>query len=145
MELKDFIIASVAAIIEASKELSEKYSPLGVILNPPAYKTGDNVSQTNSGIYTYRRVQDVEFDVALTASSSSSGGAGGGIKIFSAEVGAHGEVSKLNEQISRVRFKIPLALAPSIQEGENIEQKKLESDKREQQRLNARIDPIKLL
>ena len=36
MDLKDFIIETISSIVEASKELSEKYGASGTVINPPA-------------------------------------------------------------------------------------------------------------
>ncbi len=70
-----------------------------------------------------RRVQNVSFDVAVTASSEKSGGAKAGIRVMSIEVGAKGDKTVSAEQVSRVSFKIPITLKPSSHEATNIAQR----------------------
>ena len=119
MDLKEFVKETIAAIADATMELQGEYEDKQVLVNPPAPQSGSDVYQEGSPSYTFRRVRDVEFDVALTVGSETSGGGRAGIKVFSAEIGGSAEKAKTKEQVSRVKFAIPLALRPTGQEAIN--------------------------
>ena len=53
-------------------------------------------------------VQDVKFDVAVTASDEQGAKAGAGIKILGATLGADGKVNYQNSEVSRVQFSVPV-------------------------------------
>lgn len=112
MDLKDFIKETISSISEATAELQVSLGSLGVILNPPVDAEDGNVYRAGSK-HTYSRIQTIEFDVAVTASADTSGGAKGGLKVLSFEFGAEGTHSRQSEQVSRVKFGIPLVLPPS--------------------------------
>ena len=90
MDLKDFIAETISAIADATIELQEKYSAENVLINPPAARSGSEVYHEGSANYTFRRVQNIEFDVAVTAASEKSGKGKAGIKVLSIELGGEG-------------------------------------------------------
>jgi hypothetical protein len=119
MELKEFITQTISAISDATTELQATYAEDGIIINPPtSHQSGDVYMPGNSG-YTSRRVQNIHFDVAVTASSETSGNAKAGIKVLSAQLGAGGSKAVAAEQVSRVSFDVPLTLKPSTEEERN--------------------------
>lgn len=119
MDLKDFIQQTISGIVEASVELQAKYEARGVIVNPPvSVKEPDLYEHSEIG-HRFRRVEVVEFDVAVTAAKESSGGGKAGLKIFSAEIGADGRHSRTSEEVSRVKFSIPIVLSPATIELQN--------------------------
>ena len=130
MELKEFIKGTITSIVEATSELQDEFESQSVLINPPSAQSGGNVFQVGSENYTLRRVKEVDFDVAVTTSDESSKGAKAGIKVFSAEIGGSGKKSKGTENVSRVRFSIPLALKPTKEEGENIKLKAKKSSEK---------------
>jgi len=119
MELKEFVVETISAIVDATSELQDKYKD--ALINPPTAKTAPNVYKEGNENYVYRHVKNVEFDVALTVGKEAEGKGKAGIKIFSAEASAGGTVSKTSEQVSRVQFSIPLALSPTDSEEKNME------------------------
>jgi hypothetical protein len=119
VNLKDFIKETIGGIVEAAKELRDDYFEDGVLINPPVSVDGDRIYGEDSSRHTFRRIEEVEFDLAVTASSESSGKGRVGIKVFSAEAGVHGDHQRKNEEVSRVRFKIPLTLPPNVVEADN--------------------------
>lgn len=123
MELKEFISETVSAIADATTELQLKYGPDDIVINPPSAQSGGEVFQKGSHNYTMRRVQNVDFDVAVTVASDATGGAKAGIKVFSAELAAHGGKSQRNENVTRVSFSIPMTLKPSDHEIENTKKR----------------------
>jgi len=131
MDLKDFITETIRAITDATSELQETYEPQDIIINPPSAQSGSDVYQQGSPNYTMRRVQNVAFDVAVSASSESDKGGKAAINVLSLTLGAEASKAVSAEQVSRVSFSIPMTLKPSKDEGKNIakrEQEKSESD-----------------
>ncbi len=119
MELKEFIAETIGSILDATIELQLEYEEQGIIINPPVSVKERDLYDEGGAAHTYRRVEVVEFDVAVTASSEKAGGGKAGLKIFSAEAGVDGKLSKTNEEISRVKFSIPITLPASTAEVEN--------------------------
>ncbi len=121
MDLREFVEETIAALVEASMSLQDRYEESEVLINPPAPQSGSGVFHPGSGNYTFRHVRDVEFDVALTVGAETSGGGRAGLKVFSAEIGASGEHARSSEQVSRVKFSIPITLRPTKYEWSNRE------------------------
>lgn len=105
MELKEFIKAAITDITNAVSELQGELDN-GAIVNPSlpnsiATKTlvVDNV---------IRPIEQLNFDVAVTASEESGvdGQAKAGISIFGAKVGT--ATSAKTENVSRISFVIPV-------------------------------------
>lgn len=122
----------MSAIVDATSALQDKYTADDILINPPSAQSGNDVYQPGSSNYTMRRVQNVMFDVAVTAASETSGGAKVGIKVLSLDIGAKGEKSASAEQVSRVSFQIPITLRPTSHENTNKE--KLEQENAEEYR-----------
>lgn len=133
MDLKEFVKETISAIADATIELQEQYKENQVLVNPPAAQSGTDVYQEGSANYTFRRVRDVEFDVALTIGAETGGKGKAGLKVFSAEIGGSVENTKSQEQVSRVKFSIPLSLPPTDQEAVNARLKA---------KLDARTVPV---
>jgi hypothetical protein len=123
MELKEFIKGTIASIVEATSELQNEFEAEGILINPPSAQSGSDVYQPGSKNYTFRRVKDIEFDVAVTTSDETAQSAKAGIKVFAAELGGTGKKLKGTENVSRVRFSIPLTLKPTKEEIKNLEKK----------------------
>ena len=133
MDLKEFITETMTGIIEATNELQEKWGEAGVIVNPPVDSKQSNLFQEGSTSHVFRQIQNVSFDVAVTAATETGGGGKAGLKVFSAEVGVDGTHTRQNEEVSRVQFSIPLTLRASDVEGLNLARRQIadkESDER---------------
>ena len=100
MDLKEFIKETIAGIIEATNELQDDWKENGVVVNPP--EPGGYVSQ--------RPTQQIDFDVAVTAANDTEGGGKGALKVFSSELSASGKRAAHHEEVSRVKFSIPVQL-----------------------------------
>lgn len=58
----------------------------------------------------HKNVREVQFDVAVTVTEADSGGVKGGIKVLGlGEIGAEGQKSHSNSQVSRIAFSVPIA------------------------------------
>ena len=119
MDLKDFIKEFINAITNATNELKSELYETGVIINPPTNGGSNNTFEVGGTQHTLRRVQNIEFDLALTTSTSTTGGGKGGLKIFVVEANVGVTHARTNEEASRVKFSIPLALPPSQLEAVN--------------------------
>ncbi|WP_103258748.1 trypco2 family protein [Tabrizicola aquatica] len=119
MDLKDFIKETVKAITEAAHELKSELADVGAIVNPPTNGSRADTYKSAGAGDILRRVQNIEFDVALTTTSSVAAGGKAGLKIFVVEASGDAAHTKANEEVSRIKFSIPIALPPSDEEAMN--------------------------
>ena len=121
MDLKDFIKETIAAVVESTIELQAQFESQGVIVNPPVSINHRDLYEHENVGHRHRRVETIEFDVAVTAASETAGGAKAGLKIFSVEANADGRHARNHEEVSRVKFSIPIVLSPTHVEQVNKE------------------------
>ena len=121
MDLKQFITETVMSIVESTSELQRSYdlSHTGVVINPAVTGSNELLYQEGNISYSYRRIEVIEFDVAVSASEEADKGGKAGLKIWSAEVGLDGKKNARSEELSRVKFTIPIALSRSEVEWNN--------------------------
>lgn len=119
MELKDFIKDTIRAIAEATTELQDELGPQGILVNPPTNGRDQSVFVEGDKRFYHRPVKDVEFDVALTVEKSGSGSAGAKVKIAIIEANLGGEMAGSSQQVSRLKFSVPLALRATDEEVSN--------------------------
>jgi len=122
MDIKDFIKETITGIVEATLELQEKYEVEDVIVNPPVSVEERDLYEENGPAHTYRRIETIEFDVAVTAGTETGGGGKAGLKILSVEAGIDGKHVHSAQEASRVKFSIPITLSPSGAEAKNREE-----------------------
>jgi hypothetical protein len=134
MDLKDFIKETISAIADATEELQAEYLDAGLIVNPPTDSNGTDVYETNSKVHTYRRIKEIEFDVAVSAESNTKGGGAAGLRVLSVELKGGAEHARSSETVSRVQFSIPIVLAPAPEEAVHIERRKKAQEEREASR-----------
>ena len=121
MDIKDFIKEAIGAIAEATIELQTEYEETGTIINPPVSVKERDLYEEGGVGSTYRRVEVIEFDIAVTASGETAGGGKAGLRILSVEAGVDGKHSQQSEEASRVKFSVPVSLSPSGAEATNRE------------------------
>ncbi|WP_149142625.1 hypothetical protein [Gemmobacter caeruleus] len=119
MDIKEFVKESLSGIINATIELQQEFEAKGVVINPPASDASGQVFEADSISYTHRRVENVEFDVAVTAAGETSGGGKAGIRIAILDASLDGTHARRSEAVSRVKFTIPISFAPSSIESAN--------------------------
>ncbi len=119
MDLKEFIKETIGGIIDASQELQSECEGKGVIINPPITLKERDIYEHENPDHRYRRIETIEFDVAVTAATETKGGGKVGLKILALGAGAEGHRALTNEEVSRVRFSIPVVLSPAAIEGRN--------------------------
>lgn len=136
MELKDFIKTAVSDIVTAVSELQAEMARDGAIINPalphPISNGSINFGQGN------QRIQNIEFDVALTTSESTAvdGGAKAGVAIFAAKVGTAQQSQAQN--VSRLSFAIPIALPVAVIK--SVEERVLDTHQQSLRTHKAKID-----
>lgn len=105
MELEEFVCNSLLQVMrgmqnareEWGQEKSNQISGDGIIC--PVWENSKN--QKNL-------VQEVKFDVAVTASTKTEGGGSGGIKVVALDLSGKVLHSAENSTISRISFSIPI-------------------------------------
>lgn len=105
MELKEFIKAAITDITNAVSELQGELDN-GAIVNP---SLPDSIATKTLVVNNViRPIEQLNFDVAVTASEESGvdGQAKAGISIFGAKVGT--ATSAKTENVSRISFVIPV-------------------------------------
>ncbi|MDK3073376.1 hypothetical protein QO034_09665 [Sedimentitalea sp. JM2-8] len=144
MDLKDFIKETIGGIIEATSELRDAYEEQGVIINPPTSYGLEGTSKFEEGSpdHTVRRIHEVEFDVAVTATKETKGGGKAGLRIMSFDAGLNGSHARKGEEISRVKFAIPITLPASNAETRNKLAKEEERAKRTSAMSNYKSRPV---
>jgi hypothetical protein len=100
MELKDFIKETLLSTLQGVHEAQEEFAgrPSKGSINPT----------WNSEDLWHQHTQNIEFDIAVTATKSTAGKAGGGIKVMSIGAGASIEDTTQNSSVSRIKFTIPV-------------------------------------
>ena len=116
MELKDFVSATLIQIVEGVKNAQEFALENNASINPTrsgSTMTGSSISNdfrtVNTKIY---QLQDVEFDVAVTAIEGTETKGGVGVAIGMFKLGADGQSNAEKQSVSRIKFKVPVQLPP---------------------------------
>jgi len=107
MKVKDFIIQALndicTGVEEARKTVHEKSN---AVINPTGVHYSHPADSTVFFIPRRGLIQSVEFDVVLTV--EKEGEVGAGLKIYLAELGGKGKLTK--ESMNRVKFTVPVLL-----------------------------------
>ena len=111
MNLKEFVSVTIGQIIDAVQEIkAEKGNsrvnpkPRGGTLHSNLHQMGFIVSSANE------LIQQVEFDVALTVTEEKENKGGIGIFVAGVGIGGQRQSENSNSSVSRVKFKVPIAL-----------------------------------
>jgi hypothetical protein len=122
MDLREFIEETIQGIVGATISLQANLEEKGVIINPPVSPEFKEFYQHGARSHTFRKITSVEFDIAVTAGSETGGSGKAGLKVFSiVEAGAEGKHMRSSEEVSRVRFSLPIVLSPAAVEQENVQ------------------------
>lgn len=109
MELKTFIKQSLIEIVEAVSEAGKTVAEHGARLNPNAEGWADDYS----GHVNPADLQQVDFEVAVTAEDTTGIDGKAGIKVFSFEIGGGGSHQAAVGSVSKIRFSVPILLPHS--------------------------------
>lgn len=107
MELKDFITETLVQMMEGVKNAQKKAEEFGAIVNPESLGGDSYIEVGNNQV---ARIQEIEFEVALTETSET--GTHKGIGVAFSGIGAKGNKDKNEQNISynKIRFNVPIAL-----------------------------------
>lgn len=111
MKLSEFVRDTLVQIIEGACDAQGRAEELGGGVNPHPVQSrpaGDQIAHYtyNPGTDSYSRIQQVRFDVALTATEESK--AAGSVAV--AVLGGRLESSGSASSASRIQFEVPIAL-----------------------------------
>ena len=111
MDLKDYIKNTITAISDAIIESQNELSDKGVIVNPEKVEVGKNGEKLlrSDG---WRYVQNLEFDILVSAEDDSGSSGGGGLKVAGVlSIGGELKESSSHQQANKIKFTIPVAFA----------------------------------
>ena len=128
VDLKDFIKATLLDIVTAIKETQQE-APAGAIIAPTVSDIPQNEAKVfwdnNHGLSI---VSNVEFDVAISASSNTidSKNRAIGIQVIESVLGAAYQKRKSEsnsvENISRIKFSVPVVFPPKVPSLDNLKE-----------------------
>jgi len=112
MELKKFVSESLVNLVKGIEDAHEKLEKSNAEINPQLLGSFDSKPTTNVVGMTTRNslpVTMVSFDLAVTVSDGKQ--TEGGIAIFTGAfgLGSKGKSDQSHENISRIKFNIPVA------------------------------------
>ena len=119
MNLQEFITQALVQISAGISDADDQLQQHGAIVNP-RHVVGATHDKENiygyipeSGKTMRRAVHNVEFDVAVTAveGKETKGGIGVVAGVFA--LGSHGKSEESSTSVSRLKFRIPVALPNS--------------------------------
>ena len=110
MDIKDFVKESLMEIADSINEVNMELKEKGTYI-PYGDMVGEGVLFSVIKGKETRHFIKVEFDLAVTVSHEQNTSGGGGLSIASlANMGVKSEDKDGKEEISRIKFMIPMAL-----------------------------------
>lgn len=116
MDLREFVETALLDVVSAVGSARNKALELGSIVNPNGvafHGKAEGPAMKGIGVGAgWVTVQDVEFDVAVTAEKGTETGAKAGISVLSAllHLEAGGKSKQQDTMASRLSFSVPIAL-----------------------------------
>ncbi len=111
MNLKEFISETITQITEGLEDAKLRTAEYGTIINPPCVGPQDNVRISN--IHSREPAQFLDFDICLTIENSDSVDTKGKLGISTISFGKDKNQAHSNENVSRIRFSIPVIFPQS--------------------------------
>ena len=127
MNLQTFISETISQISKGIEAANEQLESTSAIVSPRSIKP---LQDKNTKGYGYldesdeprfmRVVEEIEFDVAVTATEGKETKGGIGIMVGAVGIGSQGKSESENASVSRIRFRIPVVLPnPETKEKKN--------------------------
>ena len=113
MELKDFITETLTQMMEGVKNAQEKAKEVGAIVNPEANDSSKHYIEV--GNEHIASIQNVEFEIALTASTTEETKKGINVAFAAIELGRGKGNNEQNSAINKIKFEIPIVLPCTVQ------------------------------
>ena len=112
MELKDFVreaLVQIADGVQEAQSALEKSSSSAEV-NPSTANRYDVKSNIFGDSKSGKPIFLIEFDVAVTAAEGTQTKGGIGVVVGAIALGSQGKSDSTNSSISRIQFKVPMAL-----------------------------------
>jgi hypothetical protein len=111
VKLEDFITETLTQIIRGVKNANVIAKEYGAIINPAtAHRNSQGDLQVSSSQILTRPVQEIDFDIAITAAEKSDTKGGAGVFISIVGIGTQLRDSTENSTVSRIKFRVPIKL-----------------------------------
>lgn len=108
MELNQFVSETIIQIINGVNKAQSTSKGTGALVAPQRYGDG--------GYFYIRKIEVIEFDVAITTTDTTEGKAGAGIFVAGISLGGQAREEVSNQTLSRIKFNVPIFLpAPIIE------------------------------
>lgn len=135
MELKEFVKEALTQIVEGVQESQDKIREHGGYVNP-SIRIGKGSGQSHvSSLSDGQNIYTVDFNIAISVSENTGSKADGKLTVASVlSLGGGTSSSESNSTLSKIAFKIPLALPVDPMSKQNLidEDADKERKKREQ-------------
>lgn len=113
MDISEFIKETIRQVCDGITWASRDCSQSGVIVNP-AISVGENgdffIPKKTSSIAMQRRVQKIDFNIAVEVTESEETGGEGGVSLHVFTAKGNLTNKTINSTINRVSFSIPICL-----------------------------------
>lgn len=111
MELKEFIGQALAEIVQGVIDAQQSLGTNGKYINPElSTQQGTHEKYGKLVSIQGQLVQNVEFDVAVTATEGKGTKGGIGVVAGVFALGSQGQSSAESSAVSRIKFTVPMAL-----------------------------------
>ena len=111
MELKQFVKEALTQITEGVKEAQETIRESGGYLNPAVRISSAPAQSHVSSLSDGQNIYTVDFDIAISVAENTGTKADGKLTVASIlNLGAGVSSSESNSTLSKIAFKVPLAL-----------------------------------
>lgn len=108
MELKEFVAATLAQIVEGVQLAQSRTKTTSAVVNPQLDSSSGKEGSFHRGTGTF--IREIEFDVAVTTMEASGTKGGVGIFVGAIGLGSQGQSDAAKTQLSRIKFAVPLLL-----------------------------------
>lgn len=108
MDLKRFITQSLVEIMTGLREAQQKLSDTDAKICPRIVRDLPETTPFIGIAGNDRYVSQIDYDIAVEASSAGGGGIEGGINVLSASFGGKVSTEDSAKTASRIRFSVPV-------------------------------------
>lgn len=108
MDVQTFVTETLIQICNGVTEAANRLAETDAIVSPSGIAADEHNMYVHEG---YRRiVQNVEFDVAVTATEGKGTEGGIGLMVGAIGLGSKGRSDRESSSTSRIRFNVPVSL-----------------------------------
>lgn len=113
MNISEFIKETIRQVCDGISQASRESSMSDVIVNPTISVGEDGnffIPRKPSSVAMLRRVQKIDFDIAVEVSESEEAGSDGGVSLHVFTAKGNLSTKTTNSTINRVCFSVPICL-----------------------------------